>query len=121
MIIEMSSKKMKARSYLKRLAQSASKRLQRFGVPINRIQIRFEGDHQGRNGQEKQCVISVQGQNNLNLNLKEQGSTFRQAMVACFHRLEQTLGRQHSKQRRRNRQRVADLPLLETMDAVPAN
>ena len=121
MIIEMSSKQMKTRSYLKRMAQSASKRLQRFGVPINRIQIRLEGDHQGRNGQEKQCVISIQGQNNLNLNLKERGGTFRQAMAACFHRLEQSLGRQHSKQRRRSRQRVVDLPLLETLEAIPAN
>ena len=88
---------MKTRTYLKRLAQTAAKRLQRFGVPINRIQIRLEGDCQQRNGRDKQCVLSVRGQNDFSLNVKQQGKTFRQAINASFHRIEQALRRQHSK------------------------
>ncbi|ARN73257.1 HPF/RaiA family ribosome-associated protein [Oceanicoccus sagamiensis] len=114
MIIEMSGKQTKTQNYLKRFAQQASKRLQRFGVPISRIQIRLEDEGQGSHKQDKRCLLSVRGQDDFHINIKQHGKTFRQAMSVSFNRIEQTLRRQHAKQRQlRSRQRVTAMPLME--------
>ncbi len=114
MIIEMSSKQIKTRNYLERFAQSSSKRLERFGVPINRIQIRLEEQGQGLHKDEKRCLLSVRGQGDFSVNVKQKGKTFQHAIRASFHRIELALRRQHSKQRQlRSRQRVNTMPLME--------
>ena len=114
MIIEMSSKQTKIQNYLERFTQSSSKRLERFGVPINRIQIRLEDEGQGLHKDEKRCLLSVRGQDNFTVNVKQKGKSFDQAMRASFHRIELALRRQHSKQRQLlNRRRISHMPLLE--------
>lgn len=110
MIIEMSAKQMKIRGYLKQLAHIGCRRLKRFGVPINRIQIRLEASESSRTGREKNCVLTVRGQDNFNLNVRARGKTFRQAINASFARIEQTLRRQHAKQQLRDRRRLNDIP-----------
>lgn len=120
MIIEMSSKQMKTRAYLKQLARSAARRLERFGVPIHRIQIRLDGKSTQSGGQLKQCQLSLYGHNNYHLNSRHEGKTLGEAMKAAFNHMEQALRRQHSKQSHRNRQRLVELPLQESIQGMPA-
>jgi ribosome-associated translation inhibitor RaiA len=116
MIIEISSQQTKNSTYFKRFALLATKRLERFGVPINRVQIRLEEEGKGLHKQEKRCVLSLRGQDDFHVNVKHKGKTFRQAMNASFHHIEQALRRQHSKQRQlRSRQRVTNMPLMEAV------
>ena len=114
MIIEMSGKQVKTHNHLERFVQAASKRLERFGVPINRIQVRLEDEGQGLHKDEKRCLLSVRGQDDFSVNVKQKGKSFQHAMKASFHRIELALRRQHSKrQQLRSRQRINHMPLLE--------